>query len=93
MRGIDAHHGEGFARAGLTVCKDSAVITLKAVDSAFLANLEEHILLSVVISNRVKGEFFILIARKGLNGVSMVFNIDTDAVVLLFLSGLGEGYF
>ncbi len=93
MRGIYSHHGEGFARAGLAVCEDGAVITFKTVDSAFLANLEEHVLLSVVISNGVKGEFFILIARKGLNGVSMVFDIDTDAVVLVFLSGLGEGYF
>ena len=50
-------------------------------------------MLGVVIGDGVEGEFFILIGKKSLYGVSVVFDVDADAVVFVFLSGLGEGYF
>lgn len=90
MGGIDAHHGKGLARAGLAICEDGAVIALKTVGGAFLSHLEEHILLGVVIGNGVKGEFFVLVGVKGLNGMSVVFDIDAYTVILLLLSEIGR---
>jgi hypothetical protein len=93
MCGIDSHHGEGFSGAGLAVCKDGAVVAFETVEGAFLAYFEEHVMLGVVIGDGVEGEFFILIGIKSLYGVGVVFDVDADAVVFVFLSGLGEGYF
>lgn len=79
---VDAHHGECLAWAGLAIGEDGGVVALETVDSAFLANLLEYIILGVVVADGVKCKPFAFVAVEGLDGMCVFFDIDADSVIL-----------